>query len=143
MRQKITVFIRFALLIFWMGLIFYFSHQTAEVSSGQSGRLVMFLNEIFGDTLYYEITEGIIRKAAHFFIYFVLGILVYNSLGRLKGINFWLVLLFCSLYAASDEIHQTFVSGRAGMVGDVILDSCGALLGMIIYKKIRKGSREK
>ena len=135
--------IRFALLLFWMGLIFYFSHKTSDESSEQSGILVTFMSKIFGDALNSEITESIIRKTAHFFIYFVLGVLALNSIGRLKGINFWLVLLFCALYAVSDEIHQTFVPGRAGMVRDVILDTCGALCGMEIYKTLKKGSREK
>lgn len=143
MKTKFTTALSFALLILWMGLIFCFSHQNSELSSGQSGRLVTLLIKIFGDRLNYHITEAIIRKTAHFFIYFVLGVLAYNSIGRLNGISFWLVLLFCALYAASDEIHQAFVPGRAGRFSDIILDSCGSLLGMAIYKTLKKGSRKK
>ena len=35
-------------------------------------------------------------------------------------------------YAISDEIHQLFVSGRAGQVQDVIIDSIGVILGICI-----------
>ena len=49
------------------------------------------------------------------------------------------------LYAVSDEIHQTFIEGRSGQVSDVILDTTGVLLGIIIviginsiYKKMKK-----
>jgi len=37
-----------------------------------------------------------------------------------------------TLYASSDEVHQMFVSGRAGMVTDVLLDSSGALVGVLL-----------
>ena len=36
---------------------------------------------------------------------------------------------FATCYAATDELHQLFVPGRAGMLSDVVLDSCGALAG--------------
>lgn len=35
-------------------------------------------------------------------------------------------------YAISDEIHQLFVSGRAGQVQDVVIDSIGVILGICI-----------
>lgn len=37
-----------------------------------------------------------------------------------------------TFYAATDEVHQIFVPGRAGMVTDVLLDSAGALTGVLI-----------
>ena len=41
--------------------------------------------------------------------------------------------VFCILYAASDEFHQLFVPGRAGLVTDVCIDSAGALLGILLF----------
>lgn len=35
-------------------------------------------------------------------------------------------------YAATDEFHQIFVPGRAGMVTDVMIDSSGALAGILL-----------
>lgn len=40
---------------------------------------------------------------------------------------------FCILYAASDELHQLFVPGRAGLITDVCIDSAGALLGILLF----------
>ena len=131
--------IRFLTLILWMWLIFGFSSQDASTSSVQSGGIVEFLSRIF----HIEVTENFVRKTAHFILYFVLGILAYNSLGRLKNVKFWVVLAFCVLYAASDELHQTFVSGRAGMIKDVLLDSCGSLLGMLLYLKLPRKEKIK
>jgi len=36
------------------------------------------------------------------------------------------------VYAATDEFHQLFVPGRSGQVKDVLLDSCGAAVGVLI-----------
>ena len=38
---------------------------------------------------------------------------------------------FCALYAATDEIHQLFVPGRGGQIRDVLIDSSGALIGLL------------
>ena len=50
----------------------------------------------------------------------------------IRGI--WLILtgsIFCFGFAAFDEMHQLFVNGRSGQIKDVILDSSGALTGII------------
>jgi len=39
-----------------------------------------------------------------------------------------LVVVFCMLYGASDEWHQSFVSGRDASLFDWLADSIGALL---------------
>ncbi len=48
---------------------------------------------------------------------------------RRLGVSF----LIASLYAATDEFHQTFVPGRSGQLSDVILDSCGAAAGVVFF----------
>ena len=50
--------------------------------------------------------------------------------GRKKWLAFAISLIWCSLYAASDELHQYFVPGRAGMWQDWLLDTAGALFGI-------------
>jgi VanZ family protein len=47
------------------------------------------------------------------------------------------------LYAASDEWHQTFIEGRVGCVTDVIIDTCGSILGVIVYKLFKRIKRVK
>lgn len=42
------------------------------------------------------------------------------------------------IYAISDEIHQHFIPGRAAMFGDVIIDSMGILLGVLLVMLIVK-----
>ncbi len=47
-------------------------------------------------------------------------------------------LIFCILYAITDEIHQLFVPGRGTEVTDVLIDGIGALIGIGLYKFIFK-----
>lgn len=50
----------------------------------------------------------------------------------------WAKLIFASMavvlgYAATDEFHQLFVEGRSGKLTDVLIDGCGALLGIFAF----------
>ena len=47
-----------------------------------------------------------------------------------------LSFLFSVIYASSDEFHQTFVSGRDGNIIDVLIDSSGSLVGVLISSMI-------
>lgn len=48
-------------------------------------------------------------------------------------------LLFCVLFAASDEWHQTFIPGRDGNLRDVLIDSAGACIATVIqFTKYRR-----
>ena len=78
--------------------------------------------------------DPFVRKAAHITVYGILGILCF-----LFGITFkskdykkqYLYSLFyCFVYAISDEMHQYFVSGRAGKGTDVLIDLLGAFIGI-------------
>ena len=42
------------------------------------------------------------------------------------------------LYAATDEIHQLFVPGRAGRFSDVCIDTLGAVIWLLLFTALRK-----
>lgn len=120
----------------WMGLIFYLSHQSASESSQLSGGVVAFvlhiLHTIIPQSIEVSAFHTFIRKGAHFFAYFILGILIYRALwGRWK--NFFMALFIALLYAVSDEVHQLFIPGRSGEFRDVLIDSAGAATGILLY----------
>lgn len=46
-------------------------------------------------------------------------------------------IVFCSLYGASDEWHQSFVIGRNSSVGDWLADTLGASIASVILLKYR------
>ncbi len=123
--------------LLWMAVIFMLSHQPASVSSGQSGVFVEQLRHI-APSIDQQLLTFLVRKGAHIFAYFVLGILTFNALWRVDLSKFkfnrpaTLSIIVCALYAASDEFHQLFISGRSGEIRDIIIDSCAATVGVFI-----------
>jgi len=151
-----------AAVIAWMGLIFSFSVETASESSETSGGFISFFMEKwlpgFTDlspavqTAKIESVTYFVRKSAHFCIFAVLGFLTCAALRSCDvrtGRSFLFASLIGAVYAVSDEIHQTFVPGRAGMIRDVLLDTAGVLTGtaaltLILYLSIKmKNSRRR
>ena len=68
------------------------------------------------------------RKVAHFAEYALLLALWWRALRTRWSAGFALGLAFALTvgYAATDEIHQTYVDGRTGTPRDVAIDSVGA-----------------
>ncbi len=129
----------------WMVLIFYFSAQPADVSSGQSGSTIRMLLELFypnfeslsaeAATLLVDGFQHIVRKCAHFSIYTMLGFWLTNALFSYRRRPLPSALLAWGIaiaYAATDEFHQLFVEGRSCELRDVCIDSGGALLGITV-----------
>jgi VanZ family protein len=46
--------------------------------------------------------------------------------------------LIGTAYAVTDEIHQYVVPGRSCEVRDVVIDSCGVLVGALIAAKLAR-----
>ena len=132
--------------ILWMGVIFYLSHQPATESSELSiGITEVIIQSIEKVTPHEGFNIGsfnsIVRTNAHFFTYLVLGILMINTL-RKSGVHGYrsmgMALLICVLYAVSDEVHQIFIPGRGAEVKDVLIDSAGASVGVLMYLVISR-----
>ncbi|NCB00171.1 MAG: VanZ family protein [Clostridia bacterium] len=132
------------LTLLWLGVMFWFSSQPATESSQLSGGVLKWLAEqtegviprsIFLDPL----AQTIIRKAAHFANYLMLGILVTLSGERCKTER---ILILGLLAAASDEVHQVFVPGRSGELRDVLLDLAGFAVGMVLVCVLQRLFRD-
>jgi VanZ family protein len=82
----------------------------------------------------------LVRKTAHLSVYAVLAILWWRALyqghaedrRRQPGIYALLALLIATVYAGTDEYHQSFVGSRTASLHDVMIDSCGALIGLAV-----------
>ena len=137
MKNKRIVHIIITLAI--MLLIFIQSAMTGDLSGAESSFIVKIIVAITGLTA--DNLEIIVRKAAHFTEFMLLGMsLTVNvtdfndTRPRLK--EGWLRILIPwaigTLYAATDELHQLFVPGRACSITDVCIDSVGAAVGVAV-----------
>lgn len=152
MKKLFYRLITAAFLIVWMGVIFRFSAQPAtesqEISGSVSYRVVETYNRFFDR----DMTEAAvlswakridypIRKAAHMTEYAILAILAGMCM---LGYRKWErktcggILLGVAVYAATDEIHQLFVAGRAGRFSDVCIDTLGAAIGLLLFGIVLK-----
>ena len=118
-----------------------------------------------------ELLSMPVRKLAHYTEYAILGLLAFSfflHLARLLAIRAqregeepaeiassgadrclllpsWVpiaALCLSVLYACTDEFHQLFVDGRSAQITDVLIDSFGALSGvlltLLIYRRLQR-----
>lgn len=138
MSKRLLVITSWILVISWMFFLFTMSSKVREdsndLSKGITQKIVKVIEKVYPD---FDVDVNrfnhIIRKNAHFFGYLLLGILASQVL-RFSGVKgfklFAFSLIFCVLYAISDEIHQYFVPGRGPQVRDVIIDGAGSTVGI-------------
>ena len=138
--KKISIF----LCILWMGVIFYNSNNSGEVSNKTSYALLSSIQKT-GEQVKKVQTRVksekdklniILRKNGHFIEFLILAVLIALAFftHNFKGKNAIVYILFiCLFYAVTDEFHQKFVPGRSSDVGDVLIDFGGAVVGTIIY----------
>lgn len=132
-------------LVIVMAFIFFMSEQIRDDSFDMSRQVCAVMCRAFVqdyDTLPAIEQENLIssmefwiRKSAHCFEYMVLGILMYLTtalyIKRTRQI-FWTSLVAGIVYAAGDELHQYFVPGRSCEIRDVMIDSLGMFIGVVV-----------
>ncbi len=146
---RIHIIITVVVMIF----IFVHSAMPGEVSGAESRYFAEILASITG--LSFEVAHFIVRKAAHFTEFTVLGLcLAVNSydfrsrnglaktgdspakraIRRHPMLAAWIA---GTLYACTDELHQIFVEGRSCELRDVCIDATGVALGIAIAAAVR------
>ena len=118
------------------------SGQTAAVSGGASKGIVSwFLSYLPG--VYTQNTvallDHLLRKTAHFTLYFILGFSLTGCFQRQSRVPSALAaLLTGAALAGLDEFHQIFVDGRGPALSDVFLDTCGVAAGCLLRTALHK-----
>ncbi|WP_461178374.1 VanZ family protein [Virgibacillus ainsalahensis] len=137
--------------LIWMGVIFYssatpYENQDIKPLLNDFPMDLSFLEPVLGwiSFTYHQsvvsvdalgvtgFIEFFIRKGAHVGVFLLLMCLFYLAFHKSTGLRFKTTLLFSFLltvaYAVIDEFHQGFTPNRTPYIGDVFLDSFGALL---------------
>ena len=119
----------------WMALIFAFSTDWFAGSNTISffGSLLSWLMPgIAAETIH--IIHAGLRKLGHWTEYFILATLLGIACKAQwpqqdRRNRFTATLIITTLYAISDEWHQSFVPSRSASINDVAIDACGAFFG--------------
>ncbi len=116
--------------------IFHNSMFSGPQSGSMSGYVTNLLNRILSAvSLPRQISDHVVRKAAHFVEYFLFGILVRITVRAyrkpiLKSV--FAGLFFLLFVPVLDELIQMFHVGRTSSVLDVLLDFSGGVAGMLV-----------
>ena len=102
-----------------MGVIFFFSAQP-DLSTGLGT------------------WDLVVRKLAHMAEYGLLFLLWLRALGANRAL---VAALLTLVYAATDELHQSFVEGRNGTPVDVVIDAAGIAIAAALYRRRARASR--
>ncbi len=154
MKQKIS----FMLVIIWMIIIFILSGMPGEESNNKSQRAITkAVEQTVSVTNGMGITDKhpsvnkmksvtqklniVLRKCMHCIEFFILAIFLMNALRyskiSTKG-TCLLAIILGFLYACTDEIHQLFVVGRTAKFKDILIDTAGVIIGVIVYVLLRR-----
>lgn len=121
--------------VFWIAVIFSFSLQSGDESGKLSSGIVAWFVGLFfpEDFAHIELVHFLVRKAAHFTEYFILGVLLSLTVREAKWKRILLApWLMGTCVACCDETIQLFSDGRAGQITDVMIDSSGVFTGCVI-----------
>lgn len=126
-------------------IIFGFSSQNGEESGSLSQKIITIIADIFNvqenRETFLDIGEQIVRKLAHLGIYTSLGIwsiafiLTFNIKLKWQVI---ITIIWGIIYAITDEFHQTFSTGRHASINDVVIDTFGVILGLLLVLLVIK-----
>ena len=122
-------FILISMVLLCMALIFNFSSENASDSMDTTIKVSNIINV---DSNYFHA----LRKSGHFLEFFTLEFLILLLISSFRKVEFKyyiISLLFCLMYAFSDEVHQLFVVGRSASIMDVALDFSGSTLSCIFF----------
>lgn len=143
--------------ILMMAVIFYFSSRTAGQSSKQSQAVVQSISGWNQILLFFGVSpedlpnaivavEIFVRKLGHIIEFLLLTVFV--LIPHVKWCSGWIrryavAALFSLCYAISDEVHQIFVDGRGPSATDVLIDSIGIFLALMVFYFFEKRRKKR
>lgn len=121
----------------WIAFVWGHSLIQGPQSSLESGMVVTLLRPLFEvvGVTDADLMAFLVRKAAHFTEYAILGVLargLFGSLHAERGVRPLPVGLLVALVPVVDECIQLFVPGRSGQLTDVLIDLSGVIVGALL-----------
>ena len=128
----------------WMSVIFLFSTDLfsgAHTSSLLGPLLSALFPAITADQI--DAIHLALRKLGHWGEYFILASLLMRALrnqflSQSRSARWVYCVFLTTLYALSDEWHQSFVPSRTASLADVMIDSLGTICGALWFNGRRR-----
>jgi VanZ family protein len=144
LRRFLTIWLP---VILWITLIFFLSTDT--FSDGNTSKIINKLiarlpPEILVGEM--DIIHLLVRKIGHWTEFLILSVLVLRALENTqrqtwsRRLTFW-TLGTVFVFAIADELHQSLLSTRTGLVSDVLVDVLGGGSGVFLMYIRRKRHR--
>ncbi len=155
MDTKLKGVVWLVIVLIWMGVIFNFSSMDTHESNGKSVKTIdtivektisttnkAKITDIDSHSVASKLSQTLnrpLRKVAHASIYFVLGILLVIFMKFFHIKRYYLYSLIISfLYACTDEFHQKFVAGRTASIKDILIDTVGCIVGLVLFYMVEQ-----
>lgn len=141
------------LVVLWTIIIFGFSSMSGTTSNGMSKGILSNTIEKTKILPEHELTiekkedpfslfnkiHYYFRKTAHFSEYLILSLLLINHLRFYKIKEMYLLTIaICFIFSVIDELNQMFTFDRSSLLTDSLLDTFGAIVGVLIAIMISK-----
>jgi VanZ family protein len=131
-------------------MVLIFAGSTDVLSAEHTSRfLVPFLRWLDPHISFATIVNInlVLRKLGHLTEYAILAALLWRALrATLRPVSRLsigtIALITSALFAVSDEFHQSFVATRTASENDVLIDICGAIVGLAISWIFSRRKRE-
>jgi VanZ family protein len=129
--------------LIWMTLIFGASTDlgSTQHTSRIIGPILRFFSPNVSDKTIHDI-QVVVRKTGHLTGYAILALLLYRARQKNLFTAHWTLNsalfaeIIATLYAITDEFHQSFVPTREASAWDVLIDATGAAIALLILRVI-------
>ncbi len=115
------------LTLLWLAMVLLQAFLPGSASYAESNGVLALANVIFP-----WLTHSVLRRAAHFIEYFLLGFLMTGTFCYARKFTIFKPMFFCLFTALCDETIKIFAVDRLAQISDIWVDAAGAMAGILL-----------
>ncbi len=115
------------LTLLWLAMVLLQAFLPGGASYAESNGVLALANVIFP-----WLTHSVLRRAAHFIEYFLLGFLMTGTFCYARKFTIFKPMFFCLFTALCDETIKIFAVDRLAQISDIWVDGAGAMAGILL-----------
>lgn len=115
------------LTLLWLAMVLLQAFLPGDASYAESNGVLALANVIFP-----WLTHSVLRRAAHFIEYFLLGFLMTGTFCYARKFTIFKPMFFCLFTALCDETIKIFAVDRLAQISDIWVDGAGVMAGILL-----------